>query len=218
MIGLLLLGCKERTTDSPASQEREVFNQELLNELNRMAEVDQIAAYIPRGKYKDLTAHEWNLFKDSVFTTHQVQLKKLFDRHGFLGFDLVGEEGSQKFWLMVQHCDHTPDFQMKVLKAMEIAVKNRNAQASNYGLLMDRVRINTGGKQVYGTQVVYNTDVCQAYPKPLEDSMSVNKRRELVGLEPLEIYLNRMSVSHFEMNKQNYESRGINAPKLYVVD
>jgi len=36
-----------------------------------MAEIDQIAANMPQGKYKDWPAPVWNNFKDSVFTTHK---------------------------------------------------------------------------------------------------------------------------------------------------
>ena len=84
----------------------------------------------------------------------------------------------------------------------------------NYGLLTDRVKINTGEKQIYGTQVTYNS-FGQAYPKNLADSMNVNKLRAEVGLEPIEEYLNNMTQMHFEMNKKYLESKGITAPILY---
>lgn len=42
---------------------------------------------------------------------------------------------------------------------------------------MNRVRLNTSQKQVYGTQVTYNIDSCQAIPMPLLDSLTVNQRR-----------------------------------------
>jgi hypothetical protein len=58
----------------------------------------------------------------------------------------------------------------------------------------------------------------QAYPKPLLDSINVNKRRADVGLEPIEQYLNMMTLMHFEMNKDNLKARGINEPRLYKTD
>jgi hypothetical protein len=45
--------------------------------------------------------------------------------------------------------------------------------------------------------------------------MSVSKRRAEVGLEPIEQYLNMMTLMHFEMNKDNLKNRGITEPKLY---
>ncbi|WP_350290662.1 DUF6624 domain-containing protein [uncultured Croceitalea sp.] len=214
LVGFLLLGCQQVKKEK--LEQKVVFNQDLANELNKMVKVDQIAAYIPQGKYEQMTKEQWNAFKDSVFTTHQKRLEQLFDQYGFMGFDLVGEKGSQNFWLMVQHSDHNPDFQKEVLRKMKIAMDNKNAKPSNYGLLVDRVRINTGKKQVFGTQVTYNTEIGQAYPKELEDSINVNQRRKSIGLESIEEYLNNMTKMHFEMNKAYYEEKGITEPKLYT--
>lgn len=216
LIGLLLIGCKEKISNEKKTQEKKVeFNQNLAAELSRMAEVDQIAAYIPQGEYKKMSNEEWNSFKDSVFTTHQKRLKQIYDEYGFVGFDLAGEDGSRNFWLMVQHSDHNPDFQKEVLEKMKIEVDKENAVPSNYGLLVDRVNLNTDKKQVYGTQVTYNMETGQAYPKPLEDSPKVNERRKSIGLEPIEEYLNSMTEMHFEMNKEFYLKKGVTEPKLY---
>jgi hypothetical protein len=45
--------------------------------------------------------------------------------------------------------------------------------------------------------------------------VNVNKRRAEVGLEPLEQYLNMMTLMHFEMNKENLKAQGIREPRLY---
>ena len=211
--GLSLIGCKQ--TGKPDNKTNKIdFNQRLADELKSMAEIDQVAAYIPQGKYKQLTQQQWERFKDSVFTTHKVRLEKIFDEFGYPGYDLVGKEGSNNFWLMIQHSDKDIDFQSRVLEKLKVEVDNKNADGSNYGLLTDRVKINKGEKQIYGTQVTYTIDG-QAYPKPLLDSVNVNKKRAEVGLEPIEEYLNMMTLMHFEMNKGNLKSRGISEPKLY---
>jgi hypothetical protein len=193
------------------------FNQQLADELKAMASVDQIAANMPQGEYKEWTDERWKNFQDSVFTTHQKRLEEIFNKFGYPGYNLVGKAGSQHFWLMVQHCDSDPAFQLSVLEKLKIEVGKRNADASNFGLLTDRVKINTGEKQIFGTQVAYNASG-QAYPKNLADSASVNKRRAEIGLEPIEQYLNVMTQMHFEMNKEYLKSKGISAPVLYNTD
>ena len=80
------------------------------------------------------------------------------------------------------------------------------------------VRLNKGQPQVYGTQVDYNWEVCQAFPKTLEDSINVNQRRKKIGLPPLKEYLNQMSEMHFEINKAIFLEKGINGPKLYKTE
>ena len=103
----------------------------LRNELEEMVKVDQIAAYIPQGKYKEYTHEQWNNFKDSVFTSNKKRVEAMFDKYGFLGFDEVGKDGSNHFWLLVQHSDKYPEFQMKVLKSMDKEVKRGNAESNN---------------------------------------------------------------------------------------
>jgi len=196
------------------------FNQALADELFKMVEVDQLAAIhaSPPKEYKYFTKVEWEHFKDSVYRTHQKRLDQIFKENGYPGYDLVGKEGEKNFWLMVQHSDFDPQFQQQVLNKLEVEVKKGNADSKNYALLVDRVRVNTGNKQIYGTQVTYDTENCQAIPMPLEDSASVNERRKKVGLEPIEEYLNNMSNIHFEMNKDIYLKKGITQPKLYKAE
>ncbi|APU69545.1 DUF6624 domain-containing protein [Christiangramia flava] len=218
ILAILIIGCKEDKKQKQLTSNQTKFNQELAKELRRIAEIDQIAAYIPQGEYKKLSQEEWNEFKDSVFTTNQKRIEEIFNEYGFVGYDLVGEKGSQDFWLVVQHSDHNPEFQKKVLEKMKQEVEQGNADSKSYALLVDRVKLNTGKRQIYGTQVDYNFKLAQAYPKKLADSLNVNQRRKSVGLEPIEVYLNRMSEMHFEMNKEGYIKNGINEPKLYEVD
>lgn len=216
-LGLMLFSCIEKKPEQ-LTEEIVAFDQSLADSLEKMAKVDQIAAFIPQGEYKEWSQERWDAFKDSVFTTHQQILKQIFEQYGFLGFDRVGEKGSMNFWLMVQHSDHDPEFQKEILEKMKIEVDKGNASSSNYGLLVDRVNLNTGKPQVYGTQVTYNLETGQAYPRNLADSASVNERRKSIGLEPLEVYLNTMSEMHFEMNKTFYLEKGVTEAKLYKVD
>ena len=219
MIGLLLIGCKEKTSEKKETQKVE-FNQDIANELEKMSEVDQLAArnaYPPKD-YQHLSLEQWKAFKDSVYTSHQERLAEIFEEYGYPGFNLVGKGGEKNFWVMVQHSDHNPDFQKEVLEKMEIEIGKENADSRNYGLLVDRVNLNTGKAQIYGTQVDYNMDIAQAFPINLADSANVNERRKSIGLEPLEEYLNEMTILNFEMNKKLHEEKGITEPKLYKTE
>ena len=217
IFSFIFLGCKEKNTDKNKPDLKTEFNQELADELERMVEIDQIVASnaFPPEKYSHLTQEKWELFKDSVYLKNQKRAKEIFDEFGFVGFDLAGENGSRNFWLIAQHSDHNPEFQKEVLVEMKKEVDKQNAISTNYGLLVDRVNLNTGKAQVYGTQVTYNMNNGQAYPKKLADSLNVNKRRKSIGLEPIEEYLNGMTEMHFEMNKENYLKKGITKPTLY---
>ena len=205
----LLAGCATTPTASQKGR--------LQAELAQMARVDQVAAYIPQGKYKAYSPARWEGFKDSVFTSNKERAERLFKKHGFLGFKQAGPEGSTHFWLLVQHSDKYPAFQRVVLPAMDREVKKGNAKPSDYALLYDRVQVNAGSKQSFGTQVTYQVNTTgRAVPKiGLLDSAHVDQRRKAYQLGPLKDYLNMMTSMHFEMNKARYEQKGVLKPNLY---
>lgn len=200
----------EKTIDSAIE-----LNQALVDELEEMARLDQVAAGIPQGQYKSLSDVQWMAFKRETFETNQLRLEEIFEKHGFVGYDVAGVNGSNHFWLMTQHCDHVPEFQVRVLDKMKIEVEAGNADPSRYAMLVDRVNLNTGKQQIYGTQVGYDTDKCQAFVKNLADADAVNELRSAVGLQSIEDYLDSMSLAHFEMNKERYLEIGITVANLY---
>lgn len=212
---ILLAGCKDKPVQQQPEEEKIVFNPELAKELEKMKEVDQIAAFIPQGEYTKMSTEEWNAFKDSVFTTHQKRIEEIFNEYGFVGYDLAGEEGSDNFWLMVQHSDHDPEFQLKVLNEMEKHMKRGNASHKYYAFLTDRVNLNMGKEQVYGTQFDYN-ELGQAFPKNMSDTTGIDMRRLRMGLIPIVDRMNEMTVSHFIMNQEYFLKKGIKKPILYA--
>jgi hypothetical protein len=156
-------------------------------------------------------------FQDSVITDNKIKAEAMFNKYGFLGFDKVGKEGSTNFWLLVQHSDEYPAFQKAVLKAMDKEVKKKNANPNNYAYLYDRVKVNAGEKQLFGTQVTYETETTgRAIPQiGLADSANTDIIRKEYNLEPLKVYLNMMTTAHYEMNKEYYQKMGIAKPDLY---
>ncbi|WP_336070140.1 DUF6624 domain-containing protein [Mesoflavibacter sp. CH_XMU1404-2] len=212
IIVLVLISCN----DNPQKK----FDKDLADKLEQMVALDQLVASnaFPPKSYSHLTQHQWEQFKDSIYKLNERQLQEIFKSKGFVGYDLAGKKGAENFWLLVQHSDHEPEFQKEVLKKMKLAIDKNNANPNSYAFLVDRVNINTGKQQIYGTQVEYNTKIAQAYPLNLADSINVNKRRREIELEPLEVYLNEMTKIHFEMNKQQYKEMGVLKPELYIIE
>lgn len=212
VFGFLIISCSTINLSKAESEN-------LKNEFKEMFIIDQIAANAkPSGQFINYPNENWGKFKDSVFTKHKNRSEYLFDKYGYLGIEEVGKEGSQNFWIFVQHSDKYPDFQKKVLKSMEKEVKKQNANPNNYAFLMDRVNANNGKKQLFGTQVDYRLNG-QAKPKNgLVDSLNVDKRRMEYNIKPLKVYLNQMTEMHFEMNKEYFAKKGITKPNLYDLD
>jgi hypothetical protein len=128
-----------------------------------------------------------NLFKtDSL---NMIAAKFIIAKYRFPGYSLVGQEGSDCFWAIIQHCDEDLIFQQKVLVLMSKEVKMHNATGEKFAFLQDRVLVNQGHKQRYGTQVRLDLKTHHAKPFPIKDSLNVDARRKAVGLPPLQDYL-----------------------------
>jgi len=113
-------------------------------------------------------------------------LKKTVGKKGWPGKTLVGPDGAQAAFLLVQHADKDLPFQKRCLKLMQRAPKGDVAPTS-VAYLTDRVRLAEGKKQLYGTQVERQDGRWQV--RPVEDPAKLDERRQSVGLPPIADYL-----------------------------
>ncbi len=118
---------------------------------------------------------------------HTAQVKIWFLEHGWLTTDLVGEDGAEAFFILVQHADQDRAFQNAALEKLELAVKTRTAKPEFLAFLTDRLRIAKGLPQVYGTQMRVVNDKLE--PFEIEDVELLDTRRSSLGLESFEVYL-----------------------------
>jgi hypothetical protein len=117
-------------------------------------------------------------------------LKEVTDKKGWPGQKLVGFDGSDAAWLLVQHADPEPAFQKRCLTLLEEAVRRKDARPTHLAYLTDRVLTGEGKMQVYGTQ--FTTKDGRLEPRPIEDAANVDRRRAAVGLRPLAEYRKQM--------------------------
>ena len=116
-----------------------------------------------------------------------VKVTNILDERGWLGSDIIGNEGNLTLFLVIQHS--YPETQEKYLPMMREAVKKGNAPAAYLALLEDRVALGKGEKQIYGSQIGYDQETGEYYVAPLIDPDNVDKRREEVGLGPIQDYI-----------------------------
>ncbi|MBB5787107.1 DUF6624 domain-containing protein [Jiangella mangrovi] len=160
-------------TPTPSATQRET-DEGLRAELLEMMEQDQTE------RSPEFTG-EWN---DQERTD---RLREIVEEHGWPGSDLVGDDGATAAWVIAQHSDLDLEFQQEALELMRPAVEAGLADPTELAYLEDRVGLNSGGEQVYGTQIGCVDGVPQ--PAPLADPETVDERRTEVGLEPLDDYL-----------------------------
>ncbi|MCC7246970.1 MAG: hypothetical protein IT269_14900 [Saprospiraceae bacterium] len=129
------------------------------------------------------------------------KITQILDRHGWLGPEDVGEEGSMTFFLVLQHSELP--IQEKYLPLLRQAVENGQARGSELALMEDRILLQQGKKQLYGTQIrIQNEGQGKASIYPIENPRQVDERRRSLGLEPMAEYV---SIWKLTWNEQDIE-------------
>ncbi len=120
-----------------------------------------------------------------VDKAHETRMRAIIAGHGWPVMSLVGADGSQMAWLIVQHC--SLEFEEECLPLLEHAVAAGEASGKNLAYLQDRMLMYQDKPQVYGTQFRDN-ELWQ-----VEDPAHVDDRRRSVGLGPLADYIELMN-------------------------
>lgn len=116
----------------------------------------------------------------------------LLDKHGWMGPEVVGNQGVMTLFLVIQHSEL--DQQLKYFEMMKQAVADRKLNAANFAMLEDRILMRQGKKQKYGSQLKRDHETGKYVLYELENPAEVEKLRAEVGLEPLADYLARFEV------------------------
>jgi len=133
---------------------------------------------------KEETARKQHML-DSV---NQMVIAKMIDKKKkYIGIDLVGFELYYIAFNVILHADLA--FEEKYLPMVEKAIKDRNLYRSYYPMLIDKIYMQKGLPQIFGTQLIPNKkrDVMELYK--VQNLSEVNKLRKQYDLEPLNDYL-----------------------------
>lgn len=160
-----------------------LVNVNLADELVQMGERDQ----------EMRNSQKWDAEVDIRNTQ---RLKQIIREIGWPSISKVGREAANYAWLLAQHADHDVAFQRDCLHLMQQSMNDVDATTVAY--LEDRVRVNEGRPQLYGTQY-YEDEQGVFGPKPIEQPDEVDERRKVVGLEPLAQYDRAMRQLQEEM-------------------
>lgn len=147
-------------------------------------------------KEKDQEARKASPFDGArcikVDQENTARMKKIVEAHGWPGKSLVGTDGAFAAWLLVQHADADPEFQAYCLELMKDAYKSDEVRGVDLAYLTDRVLVNRGKKQLYGTQF-WTPPLGKLQPRPIEDEAKLDERRVKMGLGPFREYKELMT-------------------------
>jgi len=142
---------------------------------------------------------------ERVHLENAAELERMIDENGgdWLGKSLVGDDGADAAWLIVQHAISLSEFSRKCLRLIEKAVSENEAEAYQAAYLRDRISFFENRPQRYGTSSDWN-EAGAMEVWTLEDEEKVNDFRAAVGLKALEV-----------LTWENEETRD-NKPKDYA--
>ena len=139
---------------------------------------------------------------EAVHRKNAARLAEFIGRYEWPGRSLVGDDGAEAAWMIVQHAISEPDLQRKALALIQEAVARGEAQAWQAAMLEDRIRGFEGKLQIYGTQFDWD-DGREMSPYPgIEDPEQVDERRRQVGLEPLADAIKRRRAAIAQSNEK----------------
>ena len=116
-----------------------------------------------------------------------LRMKQIVAKHGWPIRRMVGIDGSRAAWLLVQHADQAVGFQRKCLTMMAAHQQDGQVRREDVAYLTDRVLVNEGRPQVYGTQMHEVNGRRQ--PRPIRNAETVDIRRKSMQLSTLKEYI-----------------------------
>ncbi len=170
---------------------------ELSKELWRMKIKDQAFYYHLNvqeqcdGVQSPIQRALWEL-KAQINEKNEARVAEIIDEHGWPKASVVKGSAASTVFLIIQHADI--EMQKKYLPVMREAADAGEASWSSLALLIDRVNLREGGKQIYGSQISRDADG-SFHVRDLDEPEYVNQRREEVGLGPIEDYVSRWGIA-----------------------
>jgi hypothetical protein len=138
---------------------------------------------------------------DLIDRRNTLRMKSIIKENGWPGLELVGWDGSEAAFFLIQHADHVT--QKELLPLMQKAYRTGELSGPNYALFIDRVLVGDERPQIYGTQPrpFDRWEAGEPVFYPIEDQANVDKRRAEVGLSSLSEYRETLKRMYHPRNK-----------------
>jgi hypothetical protein len=122
---------------------------------------------------------------EAVHVKNAARLRELIYEYGWPAQDIAGEDGAKSAWFITQHAVGEPQFQREALRMVQACVAEGRVAPWNAAYLEDRIAMQEGRAQRYGTQWMDDEIDGRARPWKLAEPERVNELRTSVGLGPL---------------------------------
>lgn len=192
---------------------QEVPQQQLAKELVEMRDVDQKLRrkWAKLARKGDTESKKFKKLTNTVIaldSTNTERMKEIVAEYGWPTIDKVGKRASNSAWILVQHADRDPLFQIHCLPLLKEASEVGLADPVNYAYLYDRVQVALGQKQLYATQSSTNNGITEGTYYPIEDETNVQNRRATMGFDlHIDTYANSMGFDYSVLNEADAQQK-----------
>ncbi len=188
------------------------YNNELRRELREIQDRDQSIRILYLQVKNDPSGEAVHEYMRTVVDPACVErIYYILDNYGWLGEEAVGSEANETLFLGIQHVDDVK-VQATYMPMLRQAVQEGKADGWHLAFLTDRILMNQGRKQIYGTQKVLSSVPGRSYIIPLEYPEKVDELRHEVGLQSLGEDLEKEGM-HWDLNE--YLQRLPEIEKMY---
>lgn len=172
-----------------------ITNQQFAKELFRMIIKDQGFMYVGNIERRKYLQNGGYFSTPAIFPVlaieeknkmdNEMRLLALLDKYGWPTASEVTEYAAAGAALVINHS--TYEIRSRYFPMLEEAFQKGEAQPLRYAKMRDRLLVEEGKKQLYGTQIKFENRVRETHP--IKDPEHVDQRRAEIGLGPLGPYL-----------------------------
>ena len=161
----------------------------LANELLQRSAKDQAArkAIGSAPNSKKLIGAVLQIDKDNT-----IFMRSMLSRCGWPKKSVVGPEAARAAWLLTQHADMDPEYQVLASRELKYAVFGKEAEPLDLAVLVDRNRRLNDLPQVYGMQYFTGPDGAIEF-YDIVNPAKLDERREEIGLSSFFCWASRIS-------------------------
>jgi hypothetical protein len=127
--------------------------------------------------------NQYHLKLSEIHRANSSRLRQMIAVFGWPGIKLVGERGAKAAWRIALHSIGEPPFMRQCRDLIDAASQQEDAPRWQFAIIDDRIRVNEGRPQRYGTQLRLGANGLE--PHPIENEARVNSMRMQAGLPPL---------------------------------
>ncbi len=122
-----------------------------------------------------------------------IRLCGMIRQNGWPRKKTVGKDGLEAAFYLIRNSEGT-DLQREIFPVLAAASQRGLIPKGNFAALIDKLRIDSHGKQIFGTQIKIKDEIGYLYP--IENEVNVDKRRKLYELAPIAEFIKLIEIQY----------------------